>query len=119
MAISLHTAGTWAYDASGSVTVTLPTHSAGDMLIVRVAMKSGSMASVVASMATSGWAKVGQKNGSGNSGNGTGGVMVAAEVKGNAIIMAQTQYVVTDLDDMGSAEGNAVRHALLPLLEEK
>jgi hypothetical protein len=74
---SLHTAGSWAYDSSGSITVTLPTHSAGDMLLVRVAIKSGAIATCVASCATAGWAKVGQFAGSTNSGNGTGSVLVA------------------------------------------
>ena len=78
MAISLRTPGTWAYDSSGSITVTLPTHQAGDMLIVRVAIKSGAIATCTASTATSGWAKVGQYAGSTNSGNGTGSVLVAA-----------------------------------------
>jgi len=78
MAITLHTAGSWAYDSSGSITVTLPTHSTGDMLLVRVAIKSGAIATCTASTATSGWAKVGQFAGATNSGNGTGSVLVAA-----------------------------------------
>src|SRR3990172_12411926 len=48
------------------------------MLLVRVAIKSGAIATCIASTATSGWAKVGQFAGSTNSGNGTGSVLVAA-----------------------------------------
>src|SRR3990172_2282481 len=47
------------------------------MLLVRVAIKSGAIATCIASTATSGWAKVGQFAGSTNSGNGTGSVLVA------------------------------------------
>lgn len=79
MAISLRTAGSWAFAASGSVTPTLPTHQSGDMLIVRVAAKSSNIASLDITTATSGWARVGQfRNGTNNSGNGTGSVQVAA-----------------------------------------
>ena len=47
------------------------------MLLVRVAYKSSNLAACTASTATSGWAKVGEAAGTGNSGNGTGGVNVA------------------------------------------
>jgi hypothetical protein len=76
---SLHTAGSWAEDTSGSLTATLPTHSTGDMLVVRVGYKSSAIATCLASCATAGWAKVGEfHNGTTNSGNGTGSVAVAA-----------------------------------------
>jgi len=79
VAISLHTSGSWAYAASGSVTPTLPTHSTGDMLIVRVAAKSSNIASLDITCATSGWARIGQfRDGTTNSGNGTGSVQVAS-----------------------------------------
>ena len=78
MAISLNTAGSWAYAAAGSVSVTLPTHATGDMLLVRVAYKSSAIATCAASTATSGWAKLGEfHDGTTNSGNGTGSVAVA------------------------------------------
>src|SRR3990167_313011 len=78
MAISLNTAGSWAYASSGSVSVTLPTHATGDMLLVRVAYKSSAIATCPASTATSGWAKLGEfHDGTTNSGNGTGSVAVA------------------------------------------
>lgn len=78
MAISLRTAGSWAYAASGSVTPTLPTHATGDMLLVRVAYKSSAVATCSASTATSGWAKLGEyHSGTTDSGNGTGSVAIA------------------------------------------
>jgi hypothetical protein len=79
VAITVGSAGTWTYAASGSVTPTLSTHATGDMLLVRVSYKSSAIASCAASTATSGWAKVGEfYDGAGNnSGNGTGSVNVA------------------------------------------
>src|SRR3990167_10694170 len=77
MAISLRTAGSWAYASSGSVTPALPTHQAGDMLLARVAWKSSAIATCDASTATDGWVKIGQTAGATNSGNGTGSVGVA------------------------------------------
>ena len=77
MAISQKNAGAWAAASATTQTVTLPTHAAGDMLIVRVAAKgaSGSPPSTVTlTVSTAGWAAVGTQfqNGTNNSGNGTG-----------------------------------------------
>jgi len=82
VAISLHTSGSWAFDAAGSVTVTLPTHSTGDMLIVRVAVKSLAIATLSMSTATSGWTKLGEfHDGTVNSNIGVGSVAVAVFYK--------------------------------------
>lgn len=80
MAISINTAGSWAFVASGSITVTLPTHATGNMLICRVSYKSSAISTALASTATAGWAKIGTEfhNGTTNSGNGIGSVAVAA-----------------------------------------
>lgn len=81
MAITLRNAGTWAAITANSA-VTLPTHQAGDMLIVRVASKSAAASTETITISDSGWAKIGQgNNGTTNSGNGTGSVIVAAFYK--------------------------------------
>lgn len=78
MAISARAAGAWAYAASGSVTPTLPTHQAGDILLVRVHYKSSNIANCLASTATSGWTKGGEfHDGTTNSGNGLGSCAAA------------------------------------------
>ena len=78
MAITARAAGAWAYAASGSVTPTLPTHAAGDMLMVRVAYKSSAIATCAASTTTQGWNKLGEfHDGTTVSGNGVGSVAVA------------------------------------------
>lgn len=81
MAITLRTAGTWVA-ITGNSAVTLPTHQAGDMLIVRVACKSTNASTNTITISTSGWTKIGQgSNGTTNSGNGSGSVIVAAFFK--------------------------------------
>ena len=78
MAISDGTAGAWVATTTRNPTVTLPSHAAGDMLLVRVGWKSSTPDTDVASCATTGWAKLGQYyNGGGASSNGGGGVLVA------------------------------------------
>jgi hypothetical protein len=81
MAITLRTPGTWVA-ATTNPTVTLPTHQAGDMLLVRVTWKSDVAASASATVNTAGWTKIGQgNNGTTNSSNGGGSVFVAAFYK--------------------------------------
>ena len=94
MAISLHTAGSWVAANATTQTVTLPTHSAGDMLLVRVAFKHATMPTTV-TCGTSGWAKIGQyNNGTTVSGNGTGSVIVAVFWK-EATSSSETSPVIT------------------------
>ena len=94
MAITPRAVGAWAYAASGSVVVTLPTHATGDMLLVRVAFKSSAVATCVASTATGGWTKAGQFTGATNSGNGTGSVNLALFYK-EATSAAETNPTIT------------------------
>lgn len=78
MAISDGTAGAWVATTTRNPTVTLPTHSAGDMLLVRMGWKSSTPTTDVAVCNTEGWTKLGQYyNGGGASSNGGGGVLVA------------------------------------------
>lgn len=78
MAISHKSTGAWTAAASGSVTVSLPTHASGDLMLVRIAYKSSAIATCSASTATSGWAKVGEfHDGTTNSSSGLGSVAVA------------------------------------------
>lgn len=78
MAISDGTAGDWVATTTRNPTVTLPTHAAGDMLLVRIGWKSATPTTDVAVCNTSGWAKIGQfYDGNGASSNGGGGVLVA------------------------------------------
>lgn len=78
MALTDGTAGAWVATTTRNPTVTLPAHSAGQMLLVRVGWKSSTPTTDVAVCNTAGWAKVGQYyNGGGASSNGGGGVLVA------------------------------------------
>lgn len=78
MAISAGAAGAWAAANATTQTVTLPTHSAGQMLLVIVGAKSASIASVNQTTSTSGWTRIASAvDGSVNSGNGTGSVSQA------------------------------------------
>ena len=94
MAISLHTAGSWVAANATTQTVTLPTHSTGDMLLVRVGFKHATMPTTV-TCGTAGWNKLGETNGTGGaSSNGGGGVQVALFWK-QATSAAETNPVIT------------------------
>ena len=94
MAITDGTAGAWVATTTRNPTVTLPAHSAGQMLLVRVGWKSATPTTDVAVCNTSGWAKLGQYyNGGGASSNGGGGVLVAAFWK-EAASAAETNPVI-------------------------
>lgn len=98
MAIADGTAGAWVATTTRNPTVTLPTHAAGDMLLVRVGWKSATPTTDVAVCNTSGWAKLGQfYNGGGASSNGGGGVLVAVFWK-VATSSAETNPVI-EFDD--------------------
>ena len=94
MAISIRgAAGAWVASNATTQTVTLPTHAAGDMLIVRAAQKPYSASPTCA---TSGWAEAGTAfpNGTTANGNGTGSVILIAFWK-IANSAAETSPVVT------------------------
>ncbi len=94
MAISDGTAGAWVATTTRNPTVTLPAHSAGQMLIVRMGWKSSTPTTDVALCATSGWTKLGQHyDGGGVSANGAGGVLIAAFYK-VAASSAETNPVI-------------------------
>ena len=94
MAIGLNTAGTWVAANATTQTVTLPTHAAGNMLLVRVGFKHATMPTTV-TCDTAGWNKVGEKNsGTTASGNGVGSVQVAVFWK-VATSGAETNPVIT------------------------
>lgn len=104
MAISAKSVGTWAASNATTQTVTLPTHAAGDMLIVRAGCKPYTATPTIS---TSGWTAVGTAyaNGVTVNGNGTGSVIVRAWYK-EATSSSETNPVV----DWGttSAPGGAV-----------
>jgi len=93
MAISLRACGSWAASNATTQTVTLPTHAAGDMLIVRAACKPYT-ASITCG--TTGWNAVGTgyANGSTGNGNGVGSLMFRAFYK-IATSSSETNPVVT------------------------
>lgn len=98
MAISDGTAGAWVATTTRNPTVTLPAHSAGQMILVRVGWKSATPDTDVAVCNTAGWAKLGQRyNGGGVSSNGGGGVLVAVFWK-VATSAAETNPVI-EFDD--------------------
>lgn len=75
-------------------TVTLPTHSTGDMLLVRVGFKHATMPTTV-TCGTAGWNKLGEDNsGVTASGNGTGSVQIALFWK-EATSGAETNPVIS------------------------
>ena len=98
MAISDGTAGAWVATTTRNPTVTLPAHSAGQMLLVRMGWKSATPTTDVAVCNTSGWTKLGQyyDNG-GASSNGGGGVLVAVFYK-EAASSSETNPVI-EFDD--------------------
>jgi len=69
MAISIRGAGSWAASNATTQTVTLPTHQAGDMLIVRAACKPYT---ATPTCGTTGWAAVGSAYANGSTANGNG-----------------------------------------------
>jgi len=98
VAITPHTAGTWAVtDAAATATVTLPTHSTGDLLIVVGAQKAAAIASSNPTITTpaTGWTRfLDGASGANNSGNGTGSVHMSVFWK-IAASAADTNPVIT------------------------
>src|SRR5262245_26553499 len=81
MAIGAGTAGAWAAVNATTQTVTLPAHSAGNLLVVIAACKAGSLPTTI-TCSTGGWTKVASfANGTTASGNGTGSVTQAIFAK--------------------------------------
>ncbi len=107
MAISDGAAGAWAASNATTQTVTLPTHSAGQMLLVRVGMKHATVPGDI-TCGTAGWTKLGQYyNGGGVSSNGGGGVVVAVFYK-EAASSSETNPVVTFHATVAATPGCAV-----------
>ncbi|MCU0562348.1 MAG: hypothetical protein MUE48_00190 [Desulfobacterales bacterium] len=105
MAISDGTAGAWVATTTRNPTVTLPSHSAGQMLLVRVGWKSATPTTDVAVCNTSGWAKIGQfYNSGGASSNGGGGVLVAVFWK-VATSSSETNPVIEFDDEQAPTPG--------------
>jgi hypothetical protein len=111
MAISARAVGSWAQASSGTTqTITLPTHAAGDMLIVRFGVKTAAIASTTLTCGTSGWQKLGQyANGSTNSGNGTGSVLLGVFYK-EATSASETNPVITSSQTIAQSVGVAVSY---------
>lgn len=95
MSIGLKSVGTWATSTSTTMTVTLPTHAAGDLLIVRAIRKPfTSPTSMVIN--TSGWAATGTPFANGSTANGAGvGSMAIATFWKIASSSSETNPVVT------------------------
>jgi hypothetical protein len=95
MAISHRASGTWVASNATTQTVTLPTHAAGDMLIVRAVRKPFTNPDNIVCN-TAGWAAVatGVANGATANGNGTGSMAFKAFYK-IAESNAETNPVVT------------------------
>ena len=111
MAISARNAGSWAYAASGTTqTITLPTHSTGDMLLVRYAIKTAAISTTTLTCGTTGWTKLGQyANGTTNSGNGTGSVLLGVFYK-VATSSSETNPVITSSATIAQAGGVAIAY---------
>lgn len=104
MAISQKSVGSWAANNATTQTVTLPTHAAGDMLIVRAGCKPYT---ATPHIDTSGWAAVATAyaNGTTANGDGVGSVVVCAWYK-IATSSSETNPVITW--DTTAAPGMAV-----------
>lgn len=77
MAITFHDDIGWFASSELLFNDVLPTHSAGDMLLIRASYKSSAIATCVGQVTGSGWGIVGEfHDGTTNSGNGTGSVAV-------------------------------------------
>ena len=111
MAISIRgNAGAWSTSTTTTHTVTLPTHAAGDMLIVRVAIKPYTATITTAS---SGWAAVAdaRANGSTANANGAGSLNFRAFWK-IATSAAETDPVIDYGADANPAVACAVAYQL-------
>src|SRR5688572_28456946 len=96
MAISIRgNAGAWAVSNATTQTVTLPTHAAGDMLIVRTVRKPFTNPNDIVCN-TTGWAELGTgvANGATANGNGTGSMAFKAFYK-IASSSSETNPVIT------------------------
>jgi hypothetical protein len=110
VAITLRNPGTWDAVLANTQTVTLPTHSTGDMLLVRAGMKHATLPGDI-TCATNGWARVGQyNNGTTASSNGGGDVQVAVFWK-VATSGAETNPVITFHASTNATPGCAVAMA--------
>lgn len=81
MAISFKGVGSWATSTTTSITPALPTHAAGDLILIRVFRKPYTGSAM--STATSGWAAIGSSytNGTTANGVGVGSMMIQAFYK--------------------------------------
>jgi hypothetical protein len=113
MAISLHTEGSWVAANATTQTVTLPTHSTGDMLIVRCGMKHATLPGDI-TCDTAGWARIDQhNNGTTASGNGSGDVQIAAFWK-VAVSASETNPVITYHASVAATPSAAVATSISP-----
>jgi hypothetical protein len=113
MAIGLHTEGSWVAANATTQTVTLPTHSTGDMLIVRAGMKHATLPGDI-TCGTAGWARIDQhNNGTTASGNGTGDVQIAAFWK-VATSASETNPVITYHASVAATPSCAVATSISP-----
>jgi hypothetical protein len=113
MAISLHTEGSWVAANATTQTVTLPTHSTGDLLIVRCGMKHATLPGDI-TCATAGWERIDQhNNGTAASGNGVGDVQIAAFWK-VAASAAETNPVITYHASVAATPSAAVATSISP-----
>jgi len=107
VAISLNTSGSWAAVNATTQTVTLPTHAAGDMLIVRAGMKHATLPGDI-TCGTAGWAQIDEhNNGTTASSNGGGDVEIAAFWK-IATSSSETNPVITYHASVSATPGCAV-----------
>jgi hypothetical protein len=113
MTIGLHTEGSWVAANATTQTVTLPTHSTGDMLVVRVGMKHATLPGDI-TCDTSGWARIDQhNNGTTASSNGGGDVQIAAFWK-IATSAAETNPVITFHASVAATPSCAVATSISP-----
>jgi hypothetical protein len=93
MAISLNTEGTWVAATATTQAVTLPTHAAGDMLIVRAGMKHATLPGDIT--CDQGFTQIDEfNNGTTASSNGAGDVEIVAFYK-EAASAAETNPTLT------------------------
>lgn len=95
MAISLRNSGDWATSTSTSMTVTLPAHQEGDMLLVRAIRKPYTSPTNMV-INTSGWATSGTQYANGTTSNGVGvGSMAVCTFWKIAASSSETDPVIT------------------------
>jgi len=112
MAIALHTEGSWVAANATTQVVTLPTHSTGDMLIIRAGMKHATLPGDIT--CNQGFTQIDEfNNGTTASGNGSGDVQIVAFYK-EAASAAETNPTLTFHASVAATPSCAVATSITP-----